>query len=228
MEIKINLDLQEMISNACSAEKLQPIISKAITETVKDAIESATGYRSAFRETLKTQFAEAMPHGLNVSDVVKFQQLMNSAMNDLVLAANNNTIKTAMDAAVEKAFPNLPARIKLSELMKEARSGLHVEEGERFFACYDEGNYGCGHLFLDASDSCRSKHDASIRLSFSKDSGSVYRLKLEGENITPSSRPTVIDRFDSLLMALYVGRSTLEVDIDSDEVESLSDAQDDN
>lgn len=222
MEIKINLDLAQIIGDACSAEKLQPIISKAITETVKDAIESATGYRSAFRQAVTTQLAEAMPHGLRLSDVVKFQSILNSAMEGLVQDANNATIKAAMEKAAKSVMPDVPARIKLSNLMEEARGGLHKSTEDNFFACYEEDGYGLCHLYLDSSDYCTHKHDARISLSLSKDSGEAYRLKLYGKNVTPSSVPTVVGKFDSLLMALYVGRATLEIDIDEDEVKSLA------
>lgn len=73
MEIKIDLDLPAIIANAVSAERIQPIVDKAIADAIKSAITDATGYRSAFSEALKAQLAEVLPHGLGLDDVAKFQ-----------------------------------------------------------------------------------------------------------------------------------------------------------
>ncbi|MNL81981.1 hypothetical protein D3C87_2092390 [compost metagenome] len=71
---------------------------------------------------------------------------------------------------------------------------------------------------------CRSQYSARIRLGVNKE-GDVYSLKLDGKDITPSSRPDVIGRFDTMLMAMYVGRTRLEIDMDEDDVESAASEQ---
>lgn len=38
MEIKIELDLPAIVAQAVSADRIQPIVDKAIAEAVKDAI----------------------------------------------------------------------------------------------------------------------------------------------------------------------------------------------
>ena len=63
-----------------------------------------------------------------------------------------------------------------------------------------------------------------MRLSITKN-GEVYSLKLDGRDITPKSIPDAVGRFDGLLLALYVGRSSIELDMDADEVESAAGEQ---
>lgn len=235
MEIKIELDLASIIANAVSAERIQPIVDKAIDDAMKSAINEATGYRSQFRQSLETQLKEAMPHGLALNDVAKFQHILNGTMNKLTQECNNGTIRAALDRAVKDVMPDVPQVIKMSELIKEAREGFHKEPHEAFYAYFEPSeNGGGGWLYLDGSEnpgnkgygsSHRSregqKYSATRQLAFTKE-GDVYALRLDGKQITPTSRPDIISRFNSILMAMYVGRTKIEVDMDDDDVESAA------
>ncbi|MNY34557.1 hypothetical protein D3C86_1689070 [compost metagenome] len=121
--------------------------------------------------------------------------------------------------------------VKLSELLEKAREGFHKEQHEAFYALLEKTDYGTHYLYLHGDPapgsssgygSSRSredgKHHARYQLAITKE-GEVYSLKLDGRQITPASRPDVIGRFDAMLMSMYVGRTRLEVDIDSDDVE---------
>ena len=239
MEIKIDLDLPSIISQAVSAERIQPIVDKAISDAVKSAIDDATGYRSAFRTALKDQLSTAMPHGLALDDVAKFQNILNEAINKLAQECNTSTVHAAIENAVKEVMPDVPAVIKMSELLKEARSGLHKEDHQAFYAYFEPNEYssGGGLLFLDGDENPGSggysgtrrsredqKYSASLRLAFNGE-GDVYALRLDGKDVTPKSRPDIIGRFDSILMAMYVGRTRIEVDMDDDDVESAASEQ---
>lgn len=234
MEIKINLDIAGAIEKALTTDVLAPLVDKAITAAIKDAIEDATGYRSKFREAIKEQLATAMPHGLELDHVAKFQHILNAAMAQLVHAANSDTVQAAMIKAVKAVMPDVPTRIKLSELIKEARSGFHKEDHEAFYALLEESEYGGGWLYLDSdekpgdglySSSYKSREDrkynADMRLAINKE-GEVYALKLDGVDITPQKLPNAVGDFDGLLLSMYVGRTSIEIDIDADDVESLA------
>lgn len=224
MQIAIELDLPAIIAQAVSAERIQPLIDKAVAEAIKDAIGDATGYRSDFREALKKQMADAIPHGLKIDDLAKFQHMANAAVTAAVHGANAETIKTAIAAGLKSALPDAPARIKLSELMEEARHGFHKEKHEAFYARYEPSTWGGGWLSLDGDESTRSEHSADMRLAFNKD-GVVYSLKLNGRDITPKSTPDAVGKFEALLLSMYVGRTSIEIDIDSDDVESAAGEQ---
>jgi len=224
MEIKIDLDLPSIISQAVSAERIQPIVDKAVAEAVGSAIRDATGYSSPFREALQTQLKEAMPHGLAIDDVAKFQHMINAAVTDAVKGANAESIKTAIAQGLKSAIPAAAERIKLSELLKEARGAFHKEKHEAFYAHYKPSEYGGGWLSLDSDESTSSEYRADIRIGFN-DKGGAHSLKLDGRDITPKSVPNAIGRFDGLLLALYVGRSSVELDIDAEDVESAASEQ---
>ena len=227
MKLEINLDIQSAIDTALSPEKLNPILQKVINEAITRAIDDATGYRSEFRKTLEEQLKTAMPHGLALDDVAKFQYLLNNAMNQMVGAANNDTVKTAMEKAVKNAMPDVPNRIKISELIKEARDGFHKDAHEAFYAKYRESKYGPGGwLSLDSDEDCRSEHSAEIQLAINE-SGDVYSLKMDGKQVTPTSLPNAIGRLEGLILSMYVGRTTIEIDIDEYEIESLATSQED-
>lgn len=231
MEIKIELDLPAIIAQAVTAERLQPLVDKAIADALKSAINDATGYRSAFSEAVKKQLADAMPHGLAIDDVAKFQQVLNQALQGAVHGANAAAVNTALQKAVQQVMPDVPAVMKLSDLMKAAREGLNRENGEAFYALYEESDYGGGHLYLDSNPSpgrgygaVGGKYAASHQLAFSTE-GDVYALRLGEKQITPTSRPDVISRLDSILMAMYVGRTRIEIDMDAGDVESAASEQ---
>jgi hypothetical protein len=221
MEIKIDLDLPEIIGAAVSAERIQPIVNKAVTEAIKEAINDATGYRSAFREELKRQLKEAMPHGLSIDDCAKFQHMLNQAVSEAVRGENANAMKAAMLVATKSVIPDVPERIKLSDLMDDARGGFHKDDHEAFYAHLKLWDNGGGILSLDSDENCRSEYSASMRIAFNSE-GAVYSLKLDGRDITPKSMPDAVGSFDGLLLSMYVGRTSLEQDIDADDVESAA------
>ncbi|KFJ09119.1 hypothetical protein DR66_2359 [Delftia acidovorans] len=226
MEIKIELDLPAIVAQAVSAERIQPIVDKAIAEAVKDAINDATGYRSKFRDAMKEQLSEAMPHGLRIDDVAKFQQVLNAAVSSAVQGENAKAVQTAISTAVGTFMPDLPSSIKLSELLQRARSGFHKESHEAFFAELEMSEFssGGGWLSLDDDESRRYAHSASMRLGFGDD-GHVFSLRLDDKLVTPLSMPNAVGEFDAILLALYVGRTTLEIDMDEHDVKSAASEQ---
>lgn len=231
MEIKINLDLPGLIAQAVTVERLQPIVDKAIADAIKSAINDATGYRSPFSEAIKKQLAEAMPHGLALDDVAKFQQVLNHALQSAVHGANADAVNTALAKAVEQVVPDVPAVMKMSELLEVARASFNKEDGEAFYALYEESEFGGGHLYLHDHDkpghgygTDGGKYSAQHQIAFNS-AGEAYTLKLRDKQVTPASRPDAITRLDSTLLAMYVGRTRIEVDIDDDDVRRAASEQ---
>lgn len=220
MSITINLNIEQILNNALSDDRIQPIIDKALSDAIKSAIEDATGHRSEFRDALKKQMAEIMPGGIRIDEVAKMQYMVNAAVTNAVQGENAARLQAAITEGLKHIMPDVPARIKLSDLLEAARDGFHKDDGEAFYAHYEPSNYssGGGWLYLDGDEDCRETYRASMRLAFNSD-GDVYSLKLDGRDITPKSVPDAIGRFDGLLLSLYVGRTTLEIDMDSDDVE---------
>lgn len=229
MEIKIELDLPGIIAKACAAERLQPLVDKAVADALKSAIDDATGYRSEFRKALGAQLSEALPHGLGVDDVAKFQQVLNAAVVKHVHGANGATVETAFDKLLRDVLPDVPPVVKLSEFMKTVRDGFHKEQHEAFYAYWEPSDYGGGWLFLDSDEHPKQgygstrrdrddvKYSAKHRLAVNKE-GEVYALRLDDKDVTPASRPDAIGQFHATLMAMYVGRTKLEIDWDDDDV----------
>jgi len=228
MEFKFELDMHGIVAEATSPERVKPLIDKIITDALKRALEEATGWKSPFAEQLKTQLSESLPHGLRVHDVAKFQQMLNMAVSDAVAGVNGDALKVAMQRVTKSLLPEVPTRIKLSELLKEARSGFHKDQHEAFYAHYEESEYssGGGWLYLDGNERTDRTYSAAMRLAFNGD-GVVYALKLDGRDITPRSTPDAVGDFDGLLLSLYTGRTSLDIDINNYEVESLAASQED-
>lgn len=143
------------------------------------------------------------------------------AISEAVHGGNVQTMQAAMQAAAKAVIPEVPARIKLSELVEEARIGFNKEKHEAFYAHLEMSDYGGGALYLDSNESCREKHRASIRIAFTKE-GDVYAMRLDGYDLTPKSMPAAIGQFDGLLLSMYVGRTSLELDQDEDDVASAA------
>lgn len=231
MQFTFDIDLQGIVDKTMSPENIAPILEAAITKAFKAAVDSATGYRSEFSTKLEAQLKEALPHGLHLSDVAKFQNVLNEAVTNAVHGANAETVKAAMQKVAANALPDLPARLKLSELMEMARDGFHKEAHEAFFAELELSDYGFAYLYLDSSErpsrsnSFRSDHQAAnFKLSISKD-GDVFAMRYDGMEMTPSKLPTVIGKFEGVLLSLYTGRTTIEVDMDEHAVKSAAEAQ---
>lgn len=231
MELRINLDLEAAVAAALTPEKLGPILDKHLIDAIKSAISDVTGYRSKFSEVLKEQLAAALPHGLKLHDVAKFQQVLNQSLASLVGGMNADAINTALAKVAKDVCPEVPASIKLSKLLEEARERFCKDENkEAFYALWEPHPYGGGHLYLNNDQlersaslygSSTSKYDARYQLAVTS-GGEVYALRLDGRHVTPSSRPDVIGHFDSILMSMYVGRTRLEIDIDADDVEAAA------
>lgn len=238
MQISINLDLESAIAQALHPEKLAPILDKHITDAIKSAISDATGYRSEFRTKLEEQVKQALPHGLGLDDMMKFQHVLNHSIKNVMQGASAATIECALKQIAKDVLPEVPEVIDLSEFIEEAREGLHKEDGSAFYAYWEPSPYSGdsgGWLYLDSDEtpgnlfSSRKsreemKYSADIRLAVNG-KGEVYAMKFDGQDVTPSSKPKIISQFDGLLMAMYVGRTRLNVDIDDDEVESAASEQ---
>lgn len=224
MEIKIEMNLPELIASAVSAEKIQPILDKAISDAITSAIREATGYNSPLSKALKQQLTDAMPHGLSIDDVAKFGHVLNAAITDAVHGENASTIQAALRKAATAVLPDVPSRIKLSELLEDARDGFRKEKHEAFYAHLELSDYGGGWLYLDDDENTRDKYRADIRIAFNKE-GEVYALRLDGQHITPKSMPQVIGSFEGTFLSMYVGRTSLEIDQDADEVEYAASEQ---
>ncbi|RYZ14767.1 MAG: hypothetical protein EOO70_07400 [Myxococcaceae bacterium] len=230
MQFTFDLDIQGIVAKATAPEALRPILEKAITKALSDAVDSATGYNSEFRKQLTSQLADAMPHGIGIDDVSKFQHLLNAAISSAVHGANSETIAAAMNKVAGAAMPDVPARVKLSEVIKIARDSFHKNEGEGFYAFFDPSERGGGgHLYLDQDESPGRAHgsregrkyDAIHRLAFTDD-GVVYALRFDSKDVTVNSRPQVITHLEGLMLSMYTGRTTIEVDIDDDRVQYMS------
>lgn len=230
MELRINLDLEAAVAAALTPEKLGPILDKHIGDAVTSAVRDVTGYRSDFAIALQAQLSQLMPHGLKLDDVAKFQQVLNKSIAGLVNGMNADAINTALRKVAQQALPEVPAVVKLSKLLEDARSEFNKDQHEAFYALWEPSQYGGGHLYLhnellrDSSalySRTLSKYDARYQLACNTE-GDVYALRLDGRQITPASRPDVISQFDAVLMAMYVGRTRLEVDIDANDVEAAA------
>lgn len=226
MKIEIDLDLQAIITAATTAERLQPLLDKAIADALKDAIQSATGYNSAFRKAVTQQLQDAMPHGVRIDDAAKFQLMANHAVSQAVQGANAATLQAAITKALQDVAPEVPASVKLSDLLDRAREGFHKEHHEGFYARMEVSTGDYAHIYLDSDEGCRSHHQARTRIDITKD-GSVYNMRLDGQELKPLSLPTVIGHWEGLLLAMYVGRTTIERDIDADDVEYAGLAKED-
>jgi hypothetical protein len=107
-----------------------------------------------------------------------------------------------------------------------AREGFHKKDSEPFYAYWNPSQYGGGWLYLDENEKPGSsgygdrdgmKYRAKHRIAVNED-GEVYAMHFDGSDLTPKSRPDVTGHFESALMAMYVGRAKLNVDIDDDDV----------
>jgi len=236
--VNISIDFEDALARALTPEALTPILDLHIKKAVTNAIEEATGYRSEFQKALKEQITSALPHGLSVSEVAKFQQILNHSISTMVTAGNESLVKTAFDKALNAVMPNVPTVIKMSELLDEARAGFNKERHEAFYAYFAPCRYTRkgGWLYLDPDENPGEyshnnkeredkKYKAKYRIAINE-KGAVYSLKLDSEDITPASRPDIIGRFESLLMALYVGRTHIEIDMDDEDVNYASQEQD--
>lgn len=233
--MNITIDFQGAIDRAFAPEAMAPILDKHLTAAITSAIQDATGYSSTFSKELKAQLAEALPHGLSTQEVAKFQHILNQTMNTFVGDANRASVETALAKAVAHVMPTVPAVLKLSEFMAGARAGLHIEEREAFYAFLKVSNYGSTYVCIDSAprpgsllsghyDRADMQHRAKYQLSVSEQ-GDVYAMRLDGVHLTPNKLPNVVGSFEGSLMAMYVGRTKLLIDMDDDDLESLSSEQ---
>jgi hypothetical protein len=220
MEITLSLDLSGMLSDVLAPDRLRPIVDKAIMKAVESAIDQATGYNSKFRKDLALQLGDALPHGLSVASTAKFQHVLNTAVASAVGHFNADTVAAALHESVRSILPEIQKDINLSDLMKEARESSLGGAGSFFAEMEHYGNGGVV-IFLDHKKTHSSRYSSEIILQ-ADDSGNVYSLRLNSKTVQPLSLPSAIGRFESLLLALYTGRSRLVIDMDEDEVQDCA------
>jgi len=63
-----------------------------------------------------------------------------------------------------------------------------------------------------------------MRLAFTRE-GQVYSLTLNDKVVTPMSLPNAVGEFEATLLALYVGRTSLEIDMHEHDVKSAASEQ---
>lgn len=226
MQFQFDLDITGIVAAATAPERIQPILDKAITKALESAIEDATGYSSEYRKSLKAQLAAALPCGIEIDTVAKFQHVLNAAISSAVAGSNAETLRVAMAKVAGEVTPDVPSRVKLSELLELARNGLHKQPEDAFYAHFERTDYGYCHLSLDGDEDTRSEYSANIRIACDE-GGKVYSLKLDGANLTPISAPNAIGQWKGLLLSMYVGRTTLDIDMDADDVSDFARAKDD-
>ncbi|MDQ7745407.1 hypothetical protein [Hydrogenophaga pseudoflava] len=229
--MNITIDFEGALQRALQPETINPILDKHIGKAIGDAIEEATGWKSEFRKAVTEQLKAAIPHGLREDEAMKFAHILNAAIQKLVGDVNNASVSAAINRATSSLLPNIPERMKLSEFAATLRDGLHKERHEPFYAYMEATDYGTTYIYFDQEERPNSssrhtdregmKYRADYRLAVDKD-GRVYSLRFEGTNVTPASLPNVVGGFDATIMAFYVGRTTLEIDMDDDDLESLS------
>ncbi len=217
MQFTIEIDIQGIVANATSHERIQPLLDKAITEALRQSIDEATGYRSEFRKELTAQLIEALPRGLSVDDAAKFQQVLNQTLSQAVQGENVAALQAAISKSMGEIIKKPPTTVKLSEFMETIRSGLHKEDHEEFFAQLEVTDYGFTYLSFDSDEKCQSWHGAEYRLGI-MENGEVFSLKMCGVEVKRASLPNVIGEMNGLLMSMYVGRTTMQVDMDADDV----------
>ena len=229
MDITLSLNIEESIAKAIAPEKLAPILDRHITDAISSAIKSATDYSSPFRKALEKQLADALPQGLGIDHLAKFQQVLNQTITNAVRESNTSAISVALEKAAKLSAIDAPARVKMSEIIKLYRGQLHIEDHESFYALFEPSDFGGGHLFLDEELSGHrrlGRYGSKDRLAFTKE-GQVYSLALDEKHITPACRPMPISKFDELALALYVGRTSIDVDLTPDQVEEAAMGQGD-
>lgn len=241
--MKFEIDLEAAVARALSPEVLMPVLDKHLQKALDSAIGDSFSWNSDFQKALKEQLNQLIPHGLQVDDIARFQHVLNARLTEYVGAANKKTVDTAIKYLQETVLKDLPAKIKITELMEEARSAFHKESHECFYAYLegpDEHDYFTLYLHGDdtpglnkysSSYSSRrfdrrdARYSADFRLSCNKD-GEVYSLKFEGKHLKPFDLPNAQGRFDAMLLALYTGRCSLDMEgMDDDDITSLAGEQ---
>lgn len=228
MQFTFDIDLQAIVAKTMAPENIAPVLEAAIAKAFKSAVDEATGYRSDFRTKLESQLKEALPHGLGIDDVAKFQHVLNSAINATVHGANAEAVRVALSGVAKNVMPEVPVSLTLSELLELARACFHKEKHDAFFAEMEVSDYGTTYIYLDSDENpgssySKGKNSAGIRLSLNN-AGEVYAMKFDGIDMTPAKTPNVIGKFDAVLMCLYTGRTSLVVDIDADDVKAAAEA----
>lgn len=215
MQLTIDIDFNQLLQDTVNSEQLKNRVSKAMEEAIVNAITDNIGYSSPFRKKIAEQIAELLPHGLDKSDITKYQQVLNDLMLASVNSINSDTLRTALEKSHQLLIENTPPTIKLSELLEVIDADQTLCRAELELS---EKQYAHLYLFNNELMSYSHKYQAEIQIHCNGD-GEVYSLKMDDEFITPGKPVTVITRADTLLMALYTNRTKLIIDMDADDVE---------
>lgn len=218
MQIQIDIQgmLQQAIDQALAPETLQPILGKALNETLERAIKDAFGYGSDFRKIMETSVAEAMPK--QVDGLVIMGELITDRIKQIVGDQQDATLTQIIDAQLEGLMTPAPAQMKLSDLCKEmtqrwGRREFDRPEGSRPSFIKKTSSYGSVSFYLDKEES-KDEMECDFELHISAGGGNILSLRVRGEDRHPP-RKHISRRWDDelYLTQLFAAGTQIEIDM---------------
>lgn len=221
MELTINVDIEQAIQAALSPEKIGPAVQKAVDGCVNDALREVFGYGGDVRKALIEQFAALLPHGLSNADASRFQLVLQNTLHDTVLGEQSAALKLAVENSIKGLLQTPAPELKVSELLALYQNDLYSDE-KSFWAEVEESDYAT-YIALDRTrPSSGGRHAARTQLTIGRD-GRVYSVAHAGHAFTPNALPKcVISQLDSAILAMYVGRTKLVMDLTPMQIEDFA------
>lgn len=234
MELKLNIDLDTIITNAVnsalSPEAVQETIGGLAKSAVEKALESSLGYNSDFRNAIAEQIKAAMPVGDYA--IPRYHDYILKAVQEAVADTQQELAQRMIPEQVKKlvAF-DPPKEIEITALLTILVEGFRDYNDERnhTFIAETSDSYNRRSIDIYADDQPhRDKYscDFQIRLKeMERDSGLYEIWCLRDSDSTKDKRRFISCRFnsDALMLNLYTARTKIKVgDFDEFDIDELA------
>lgn len=217
---------EELVVGYLRTPEGQAAAKKCIVRVLDSAIESATGYNSAFRKRVDAAMARAIqvPEGIEIESY-------NDAILKIIALQVEHATKDAIERQVAERMKGLlapiPEEIKLSELVEKYREYLK-ERLDGGCVCHGDGRMTFGehsegykadefrYFHLD-SEPNKDRHRCDIRFGIYK--GKMFSLTFQSGDVEKQLFVGQLYGFHRLLFQLKAAQTKIVVDCEPGDVD---------
>ncbi|MGN4188737.1 hypothetical protein ACS0Y6_11505 [Burkholderia gladioli] len=213
-------------SNIVASGVIENAIEKKLTETITSIIDSELRSYSDFGKQLGEQVKAAMQVDLTKLGLPGYNDFILKVVRAKVSALTKKAIAEQVEAQLTTLLAPAPAEIKLSELVAQFIKGNDDRYGygcscdapDRITLHVQDTDYGSNWIALDKADG-KSEHECEIRFGVSKDTGSMFGLRLGKQKVEET---LFLDPygFERTILQMFHAGTKLVIDREADEIDT--------
>jgi hypothetical protein len=199
-----------------TSEAGKKVITEAVGKCVKSAVESATGYGSAFSKSLQKAVTDKLAVPADF-DLPVYHDHITKVVLAVVKDGMDKAISTQVESRLKEIIRPVPATIKLSDIAEEYRKGREEEYkagggGDENFTLSVSQRDGFVYLAMDKSEHT-PEHRCEIKLGVYK--GKIFSLTFGSRQIEKELFVGNVYNFERFLFQLRAANTEIIEDLEA-------------